>query len=694
MSRSPNTKNRTKSENKSIMENNHTANHGFSMLPFTWVVVFFVLGFYIAQAQDAVKQHSDSLLNNARKAPTTELKIEALLNVSIFWIDYDTAKAHQYLAEARRLMDKPPTDYQKGLYHLYHANILMDFEPQKAKAAFSTADSLLARSETTKSYRYRSKLWNNYGVVLQKEDKSAEFMEIIVNKSIPYARIAGDSAQVGYQLQNMAILMSNQSNYKEAANYYDRAIQSMLAVPEREEDRLDIFINAARNALFMKNQAQARSYLDSAKSYVQHLPHSATSIPTYYRTELTYFKHIGDKQKVLENYEKGISAAKELGNAYMLKDLSFELSTFYRDAGDYKRAKEYLVLSNAYQPYARLQNRAIYQREMAMLEYHLKNYKTAYGYMDSLRVTMDSIYQKDVTTKVLNFEQQYETAEKENRILRLETKNKQQQLAIAKSRWWELALGAALVLAVCVAYFWRKIGKKNKKLLAQKDLLHEEELRTIRQRERLNQYAAMLQGQEAERSRMAKDLHDGLGGLLAGVKLKLSSIVSRTNRGDSGDERAIHDVVQQLDYSVDELRRIAHDMMPESLRFGGLVPALSDVCRYMGTPSVQVVFQNLGVKDNYPDQLRVTVYRVVQELLANAIKHADAKKIILQCSELDNWLFVTVEDNGKGMKPHKIDEGKGLGLVNIQNRISLLNGQFETISHPGEGTTINIQIPL
>src|SRR5690606_9207270 len=262
------------------------------------------------------------------------------------------------------------------------------------------------------------------------------------------------------------------------------------------------------------------------------------------------------------------------------------------------------------------------------------------------------------------------------------------------SRWWELALGAALVLAVCVAYFWRKIGKKNKKLLAQKDLLHEEELRTIRQRERLNQYAAMLQGQEAERSRMAKDLHDGLGGLLAGVKLKLSSIVSRTNRGDSGDERAIHDVVQQLDYSVDELRRIAHDMMPESLRFGGLVPALSDVCRYMGTPSVQVVFQNLGVKDNYPHQLRVTVYRLVQELLANAIKHANATKIILQCSELDNWLFVTVEDNGKGMKSNKIDGGKGLGLVNIQNRISLLNGQFETISQPGEGTTINIQIPL
>lgn len=676
------------------MESKDTDNSKSFNLPITWVITFCVFGFYIAQAQNAVTQYSDSLLNNARKAPTTELKIEELLNISIFWIDYDTIKAYQYLEEAHELMNEPPTDYQKGLYHLYHANILMDFEPQKAKTEFSIADSLLARNATAKSYQYRAKLWNNYGVVLQKEDKSAEFMEVIINKAIPYARLAGDSAQVGYQLQNMAMLMSNLSNYKRAANYYKQALNTALAVPERKEDRLDIFVNAARNALFMKDRAQARSYLDSAKSYVRHLPHSTTSIPAYYRTELTYYKHIGNKQKVLENYEEGVSAAKRLGNAYMLKDLSFELSAFYRDLGEYQKAREYLLLSNTYQPYSRLQNRAIYQREMAALEYRLGNYKTAYGYMDSLRMIMDSIYQKDVATKLLNFEQQYETAEKENRILRLETKNKQQELAIAKSHWWRLALGAGLVLAVCVAYFWRKIGRNNKRLLIQKDLLHEEELRTMRQKERLNQYDAMLQGQEAERSRMAKDLHDGLGGLLAGVKLKLSSIVARTGRDNQSDRSDINDVVHQLDYSVDELRRIAHDMMPESLRFGGLAPALSDLCRYMETPSVAVVFQNLGIEDNYPDPLRITVYRITQELLANAIKHASATKVIVQCSELDSWLFVTVEDNGKGMGQKEEKQEKRLGLVNIQNRISLLNGNIEILSQLSEGTTVNIQIPL
>ena len=193
---------------------------------------------------------------------------------------------------------------------------------------------------------------------------------------------------------------------------------------------------------------------------------------------------------------------------------------------------------------------------------------------------------------------------------------------------------------------------------------------------------------------MAKDLHDGLGGLLAGVKLKLSSIVAK-RAGDYPSSRSdINDVIHHLDYSVDELRRIAHDMMPESLRFEGLARALSDLCRYMSTVNVQVVFQNLGIKDYYPEQLRISIYRVIQELLTNAIKHANATKVIVQCSELDGWLFVTVEDNGKGMEQKEDKQEKGLGLINIQNRISLLNGTIETLSQPNEGTTINIQIPL
>ena len=680
-------------KDKCTMENKDTNHNRFLNLLIAWVVTFFVFGFHIVQAQNAVQQYSDSLLNSARNAPTTELKIERLLGVSIFWSDRDTVKAYKYLEAARQQMGKSPTDYQKGLYQLYHANILMDFKPQEAKAEFLMADSLLARDTTPSSYKYRARLWNNYGVVLQKEDKGKEFMNTILTKTLPYARLAGDSAQVAYQFQNVAIQLADVQDYAGAADYYQKALHTLRNLSGQAERKLEIFSNSARNAVLLRDYAQAKIHIDSAQRFVEIIPHS-TFIPAFYRTKLMYFRHIKSYRKALQSYHKGVASAEQLNDQYMLMDLNYELHLLYKERGNYALAKHYLELSNQHRPYPMLRSIALHHYEMAQLEYHLKNYKSAYEQLDTVTNLMDSIYQRDLATKILSLEKQYKTAEKENRILRLETKNKQQELAIAKSHWWQLALGAGLVLAASIAYFWRKIGTKNKKLLIQNDLLHEKELRTVRQQERLNQYAAMLQGQEAERSRMAKDLHDGLGGLLAGVKLKLSSIVARTSVGKPGEKSAIDDVVRQLDYSVDELRRIAHDMMPESLRFGGLAPALSDLCQYMGTPTVQAVFQNLGIKDNYPDQLRVTVYRVVQELLTNAIKHANATKIILQCSELDNWLFVTVEDNGKGMEQKEEKSKKGLGLVNIQNRISLLNGHIETISQPGEGTTVNIQIPL
>lgn len=675
------------------MENKDTNLNRFFKLFIAWVVTFCGFGVSIALAQDAVQQYSDSLLNNARQAPTTELKIERLLEVSIFWSDRDTVKARQYLEEAHGLMGKSPTDYQIGLYKLYSANILMDYDEDQAKRVFFYADSLLATDQSKKSFGYRAKLWNNYGVVLQKEDKGKEFINTILTKTLPYARRAGDSAQVAYQFQNVAIQLADVQDYAGAADYYQRALHTLRNLSGQAEHKLEIFSNSAKNAVLLRDYARAKIYLDSARRFVKIIPHS-TAIPAFYRAELAYFRHIKDYQNALQSYHKGISSAEKLDDQYMLMDLNFELHLLYKERGEYSLAKHYLELSNQHRPYPMLRSLALYHYEMAQLEYHLRNYKSAYDQLNIASTLMDSIYQKDLATKVLNLEKQYKATEKENRILRLETKNKQQELAIAKSRWWELVLAAGMVLAVFVSYFLWKLGAKNKKLLIQNDLLHKEELRTMRQQERLSQYDSMLQGQEAERSRMAKDLHDGLGGLLAGVKLKLSSIVARAIGAQVGEKSAINDVVRQLDYSVDELRRIAHDMMPESLRFGGLAPALSDLCRYMDTAIVQVVFQNLGIKDNYPDQLRVTVYRVVQELLTNAIKHAEATKIIVQCSEMDNMLFVTVEDNGKGMEENKQNEKNGLGLVNIQNRVSILNGDIETVSHPGEGATVNIQIPL
>jgi len=133
--------------------------------------------------------------------------------------------------------------------------------------------------------------------------------------------------------------------------------------------------------------------------------------------------------------------------------------------------------------------------------------------------------------------------------------------------------------------------------------------------------------------------------------------------------------------------------MPESLLYMGLKAALADLCNYMDTATTSVTFHGFDLNSAYRQPMLVGVYRIVQELLNNAIKHANATQIIVQCSESDRRLFLTVEDDGCGFNPKDL-EMKGLGLKNIENRVALLQGSVEIESHFGQGTTVNIEIPI
>jgi Signal transduction histidine kinase len=656
---------------------------GLGMLNIIGLVVLYMPSFFTVRAQNLADNYSDSLLNIVRKAPTDALKIDGLLKISFFWSDRDTTKAYSYLNDAKTLMDKRPSSYYWGLYHQFLANILMEYDYEEAKRTFLKADAYLKNETTRNAFLNRSKIWNNYAMILQKQDRHDEYLKVTIDQSLPLARLAGDSSSVAYQLNNIGRQLENIHDYRKAENYYKQALNAIAKVQNASENKLEIFTNAARNAAHRLDLSETRMLLDSACVYAKRIPHS-TYIPYLHVTEGIYYRHLNQKEKSLSSLQQAIEAAKESDDEYGLQNAYQQLSLTFKAFGDYRQAKESLQESMRHQSFENLHNTLIYQRDMARLEFLLGDYRTAYLEMEAFADGLDSLHDREVALKVRELETRYKSVERENLLFKLEEENRKKQLALA----------AGLLLALCVAFFSWKLGKKNKNLLVQKELLHQEELRSIRQQERLGQFDAMLRGQEAERSRLAKDLHDGLGGLLAGVKLKLSAIITKAGESSNEEKRVIHDAVSQLDYSVDELRRIAHGMMPESLRADGLIPALSDLCRIMSTSTVRVTFQDLGIKDNYPDQLRITVYRVVQELLTNAIKHAHADKVILQCSELENWLFVTVEDNGIGMDLTTKDQQKGLGLVNIQHRIALLDGQMEILSRPGEGTTVNIQIAL
>jgi signal transduction histidine kinase len=196
---------------------------------------------------------------------------------------------------------------------------------------------------------------------------------------------------------------------------------------------------------------------------------------------------------------------------------------------------------------------------------------------------------------------------------------------------------------------------------------------------------------EMERTRLAKDLHDGLGGMLSGIKLTLGSIPG--NMVLTGDNTIVlAKAIGQLDNTIAEMRRVAHSMMPEALLRFGLSEAIQDFCDGINESNlVKMKFTQIGLNDTIEKPTEVILYRIVQELSNNAIKHAAADTIFIQLNKHEQGLTLTFEDDGKGFDITQIK--KGDGLQNIQSRVDYLKGNMEIHSKTGEGSSFNIEIP-
>jgi two-component system, NarL family, sensor kinase len=217
-----------------------------------------------------------------------------------------------------------------------------------------------------------------------------------------------------------------------------------------------------------------------------------------------------------------------------------------------------------------------------------------------------------------------------------------------------------------------------------KKILHEKEKQILAM-------DSIIQGQEIERSRMARDLHDGLGGMLSGIKLNLSSMKGNMMIHEN-DAQLFNKSIVQLDNAITEMRRVAHNMMPEALLKFGLTEAVQDYCDGISESNlVKMKFTQLGLNTAIEKPTEVILYRIIQELSNNAIKHATAKIIFIQLNKHEQGLTLTVEDDGKGFDANKTT--KGDGLQNVQSRVDYLKGTMEINSKLGEGSSFTIEIP-
>ena len=234
------------------------------------------------------------------------------------------------------------------------------------------------------------------------------------------------------------------------------------------------------------------------------------------------------------------------------------------------------------------------------------------------------------------------------------------------------------LVAVTLSFYFRHKNIKAKKQLAEQKIIR------LEQEKQLSAAQAVLDGETAERTRLARDLHDGLGGMLSAVKLNLFDMKQGAII-EAEDVSRFNKVMEMLDNSMQELRRITHNMMPEALSRYGLKVALNEFCNSFR----EVHFHFFGDDRRLDNKLEVTIYRVVYELVNNALRHAGARNINVQLINEIDLVALNVQDDGKGFDPDK--ETDGTGLDNIRTRIASLNGTINIYSQPGEGTEIDVE---
>jgi two-component system, NarL family, sensor kinase len=636
-----------------------------------------------AAAQHVVddRHFPDSLQQVFERSTTLKGKLDALCLLSDFYSTRDTAKA---LAYAKKSIELSKQDaYLSGIAHFFLAGVYFEFDAGRSQHEYLYAEKLLRPFPQKEALIYRSRAWNNYGAIEQRRDNAREYLNILINKALPLAQQAGDTTRVALNYHNIGLVLLNMSEYERALPYFSRAIAIMEAGNRVYADLADAYVLSARATILSGKPEQALPFLKKAKKILEPNPGS-WYWPLYYAVEGAYYRYTNSYTQAHQSLERGLALAEQMNDVFEKRNLLYEQFNVYKAEKNYTAAKNMLLQGLAMEthfPLSRNKKQLLF--DLAELEKQSGNTEAAYRWLKQYAVLSDSIYAKQTNTEIAALEARFRTAEKEKQILNLEHEKK----ISARDRKFQVLLLLAVIAILCLVSMLAIMQLQyRKKMAAKREAAYQAELEKIEKEKQLSNYTALMEGQEQERRRVARDLHDGLGCRLSAIKLGLSRIPAES----APQELSLQQITDQLDTSIRELRWISRNMMPEALLTLGLQDALKDLCGSVMSPQLRLVYNAYNIDPALPLSTQTSIYRMIQEVIINAVKHAKASLILLQCSQEEDSFFITVEDNGKGFNTGN-HQSEGIGLKNIRNRVDYFHGNLN-IESSSEGTIINIEL--
>lgn len=602
----------------------------------------------------------------------------------------DQESCQKYLKQGLALSTRYPFLRAAAVYHQaiveYASRDLVMLEKYLLRA-----DSLLQYFDHEEAYKLRGILWNNYGIVQQLKGNETDAMNAFTNKAAYYGTKSGDATIEAKAYKAIAIVFMNANQRDQASTYLTKAIRSFEKASDKNPVTLvelaEAYIIATENHSRNNKTDSAGMLLNKAKTLLAPYPQSNLYL-MYYLAEGVYFDKINDYENSIVSINLGIALAEKLKSPLALNRLNHaKYNTLIHQK---KYAAGATVLKDMLKsPAIFTTDKKIYYKDLFDLYSKMGNAAEASYWANQYITLSDSLYEAKFQQSIIELEKKYQQAENEKKIAALQSEKDKMDYESRSSRLMNGLLASVSLFLSASVFFVIVLYQKNQKLSMQKELHHQQQLTEAEQRLQIQLTKALMEGEEMERKRLASDLHDGLGGRLAGIKINLSRIVNNVQLAD----RELDKVIEQLDVSSNELRRIARNLMPETLLQLGLEATLKDMCDSLTSAQCRVVFEAYGMSNNLPHDIQLHIYRIVQELLTNALRHAAANEILVQCSQNAEVFFITIEDDGKGFEINRPDR-KGIGLASVQNRVEFLRGTFDITTARGQGTTINIELNM
>ncbi|MEZ4859309.1 MAG: sensor histidine kinase [Flavobacteriaceae bacterium] len=471
---------------------------------------------------------------------------------------------------------------------------------------------------------------------------------------------------------------------------YKEYIETFKALAENETD--EAIATFYENSFYANSIHSPQVFFETSKKLLKitrNINLSSALQGRFYEDIAVYYRVINNQDSAYYYNQLILKLPDDIYNHKTKCYALFELANLAATQNRPKQAKEYLLEARNYFNKSNYEH-SLYSWEKWKAQYvhePLKEYDSAYYLLEKAMIYEAEKDFKTNKEKISALNVELQTAEKEKQIL-IEQQKKKQNQNIA------IGLGGSLVTVSIIGFLLFKNTQRKQRIAEQEKELEIQKKEKILKDQELNAIDAMIAGQEKERERLASDLHDSVGATLSAAKLQFDHLSKNKEKLESMEE-LFQKTGTLLDQAYKEVRSMAHLKNSGVIAKKGLLPAIVTLAKNASaTGQLSIEVQDFGLDEKLEPSLEITIFRIIQELVTNIIKHSEASEANISITQHQDMLSIIVEDNGKGFDVRQNHLKEGMGLGSIEKRIEHLEGTLEIDSTPHKGTSILIELPL